>query len=361
MSVHKDPVRNTWYFRVRIDGKHYSRSGFRTKKDALREEHDFKTEQVVLSGSDAPVKDVYDKYLDYCRAHLTGESVSDKEITYRLYMEPVIGKLALDAVTSAHIVEIQNLLNEKNFAYEYKRKIFYTLNSFFKYAHQQHNLIRNPVDYAPRFKNRKVKDNDNYWTFEEFKSFIEAVDKPIWNLVFQILYYTGIRKSELLALQWTDIDGDEIVISKTLRTRETGEQNYLLAPPKTRNSNRRVLMPNFLSELLNEYRKWCEQHYDGFTVNSFLFGFNRPFSKTNLDHWKNIYIEKSGVKKITIHGFRHSHASLLINDGANILVVSKRLGHSSIKETLDRYSHMFPSSQIEIVKKLPFIKSSSFR
>ena len=90
----------------------------------------------------------------------------------------------------------------------------------------------------------------------------------------------------------------------------------------------------------------------GFSNNIFVFGGQVPVSDQTLRRRFDSYAQKAGVKKIRIHDLRHSHASLLINKGQNILIVSKRLGHSNITQTLNTYSHLMPNMQLEIVGAL---------
>lgn len=95
----------------------------------------------------------------------------------------------------------------------------------------------------------------------------------------------------------------------------------------------------------------CEQEYD-FCESNFVFGGKMPLSDQTLRRKFDDYAKKAGVKKIRIHDLRHSHASLLINKGQNILIVSKRLGHGDITQTLNTYSHLFPNAQKQIIDSI---------
>ena len=110
-------------------------------------------------------------------------------------------------------------------------------------------------------------------------------------------------------------------------------------------------MPNNLYDMIYEHYVQVKQDY-GFSNNIFVFGGEVPVSDQTLRRRFDSYAQKAGVKKIRIHDLRHSHASLLINKGQNILIVSKRLGHSNITQTLNTYSHLMPNMQLEIVGAL---------
>ena len=185
-----------------------------------------------------------------------------------------------------------------------------------------------------------------------------------------------MRKGEALALTWGDIDFQrkEIKVAKSLnrkRPKKCGDviltshpetassfgwhvsktRSYEITTPKNRASYRQILMPNNLYDMIYEHYVQVKQDY-GFSNNIFVFSGQVPVSDQTLRRRFDSYAQKAGVKKIRIHDLRHSHASLLINKGQNILIVSKRLGHSNITQTLNTYSHLMPNMQLEIVGAL---------
>ena len=162
-------------------------------------------------------------------------------------------------------------------------------------------------------------------------------------MCFEILYWTGIREGELLALTAEDInltDGS-IRINKTY-ARSKGKD--VISTPKTKKSKRIVPIPDFLVQELQEY---LNQQYM-LNPKDRLF----PFTKSFLTHEMQRGCKNTDVKKIRIHDIRHSHASLLINQGCDALVLADRLGHEKVSTTLNTYSHMFPHKQQELVDHL---------
>ena len=95
-----------------------------------------------------------------------------------------------------------------------------------------------------------------------------------------------------------------------------------------------------------------EKKQYGFSEKWYVFGDKEPLSAHILRHTKNKYTQLAGVKQIRIHDFRHSCASLLINSGANVVMVAKYLGHSKIDETLNTYAHVFQSKLDDIVNTI---------
>lgn len=112
-------------------------------------------------------------------------------------------------------------------------------------------------------------------------------------------------------------------------------------------------MPMNLVNMLWEHQKRSKEE-DGYIPGWFVVGCAEPLSDQTLCRRLNEYADKAGVKRIRVHYIRHSHASLLINKGQNILIVSQRLGHSDVTQTLNTYSHLMPNVQKQIVNDLDF-------
>jgi integrase len=187
-------------------------------------------------------------------------------------------------------------------------------------------------------------DEMEYWTYEEYLTFRDAIaDKPLSYLCFQVLYWTGMREGELLALTAADIDleGKLIDINKTYQ-RLHGQD--IVTTPKTKKSKRKVPIPDFLCEELKSY---LDSRYM-MNPDDRLF----PVTKSYLAHEMDRGCKISGVKRIRVHDIRHSHASLLINQGCDALVLAERLGHEKVSTTLNTYSHLFPHKQQELVSSL---------
>jgi len=152
-----------------------------------------------------------------------------------------------------------------------------------------------------------------------------------------------MREGELLALTLNDIDfkNNKIFITKTYY-RITGKD--LINDTKTEDSERIVDLPEFLTQEIREYV-------------SYLY---KPDPETRLFNKRPQYLRailkdraaKAGVKEIRVHDIRHSHASLLIELGANPVLVAERLGHESPAVTLKTYAHLFPHKQANIVSKI---------
>ena len=137
---------------------------------------------------------------------------------------------------------------------------------------------------------------------------------------------------------------------------ENGDNGYWkITTPKTRTSTRTIPMPDILVNHLKEYKKQVSKYYN-FNQKWFVVGDVSPLHPDVLRKRKNKNAMSAGLKQIRIHDFRHSCASLLINNGANIMIVAKYLGHAKIDETLNTYSHLFKNKMDDIVNMMNHLK-----
>lgn len=171
------------------------------------------------------------------------------------------------------------------------------------------------------------------------------MDKPISYYAFQMLYWTGIREGELLALTPADFDFEKgtVKISKTYQ-RIKGED--MITSPKTKKSNRTVQMPDFLC---TEMQEFFDMQY-GLKRKDRIFNITKSYLHHEMDRGS----KAAGVNGIRIHDLRHSHISLLIDMGFSAVAIADRVGHESIEITY-RYAHLFSSKQKEMAIKLDFM------
>ena len=190
---------------------------------------------------------------------------------------------------------------------------------------------------------KKVSKEMVFWTQDEFQAFLECVaDKEMSYYAFEILYWTGIREGELLALTPEDFNFQK----KTLRINKSYQRlegEDVITDPKTPKSNRTIVMPDFLADEMEDY---ISRMY-GIEKNERIF----TISKSYLHHEMDRGAKLAGVKRIRIHGLRHSHISLLINLGFSALAIGERVGHEAVDITY-HYAHLFPTVQTDMAAQL---------
>ena len=238
--------------------------------------------------------------------------------------------------------------NGKSYSQTYKKTMHNILSAIFNHACRFYNLKSNPARQAGNM-GREEKKEMLFWTTEEYKKFSEAViDKPVSFYAFEMLYWTGMRLGELLALTMEDFDFEKntVRINKSYQ-RLQGQD--VITTPKTPKSNRTIKLPKFLAEEMQEYFAML---YDQ-TPTDRIFLVTKSF----LHHEMERGCKLSGVKKIRIHDLRHSHISHLIDLGFSAVAIADRVGHESIDITY-RYSHLFPSKQVAMADRLDAVNAS---
>lgn len=215
------------------------------------------------------------------------------------------------------------------------------------YAVRYYNLKDNPCRKAGSI-GKSHADEMQFWTTNEFKCFLEKIsDKPPARAGFLILYYTGLRIGELLALEYGDINFKDCTLTVSKSYQHINGKD-VITPPKTPKSNRAVSIPEFLRD---EIKSYTERLY-GLHKHNRLF----PYTKSFFEHEMVRGTKDGEVKRIRLHDIRHSHASLLIELGFSPLAVADRLGHEKIETTLNTYSHLFPHKRDEVAAKLQELK-----
>lgn len=235
------------------------------------------------------------------------------------------------------------------------------INRIFKYAVLMDVLNSNPFDKVIKPKSRQTQRKGNFLTKEELKEFLKLAQNATLSYFFPLVHlmaYTGLRQGEAIALKWSDIDFEDkkITVNKTaVRIKE----KQSLQTPKTKNSKRVISIdPNTLSILKN----WKKDQIKIYFKNGKHFEGDDNFIFTNQrGDWVQIhnfipyfkrFVTDHGLKPITPHGLRHTHASLLFGAGVDPKNISDRLGHSTIKITLDLYTHITEEQRTDTVEKL---------
>lgn len=256
---------------------------------------------------------------------------------------PFFGKLRVDQITPAHIRKWQNELIEQGFKETYLRTLSTSLSTIFNFAVRYYNLKENPCTKSGHIGKTKA-DEMLFWTRQEYALFLSQIEEhTMQHLGYQLLYWTGMRIGEMMALTVGDIDLQNKTLSITKSYQRLQRQD-IITEPKTQKSKRTIFLPNFLCEELEEH---ISRMYDAKVSDRLL-----PCGKMLFRYHLEVGAERASVKRIRLHDFRHSHASLLIELGFSPLLIAERLGHENIERTLNTYSHLYPNKQAELIEKL---------
>ena len=353
MAVYKSKKKTKdgrqYFFRIKykdIFGKtrDYTSPKYKTSKEATNEEAKYRINvaEQKTNTSNVTFKDIFNEYIEDKARKVKKITLKKERILFRH-----LSSIENEKIHNFDLNKYRKLnifISNLDFQANYKNKILGLLKRLIVYSKKYYGTSDYIVSFIESFKDvGKIKKEMNFFTYDEYKQFDKVIDNFDYHTFFELLYFMGIRQGEATALTWNDIDfnNKKIRIEKTLTTKIKDEL-WTITSPKTSNSVRVLpLTEQLLNDLKIMYNNAKE--YSDFKESWFVFGNTMPFKETTIQVVKNKYCKLADVKQIRIHDFRHSCASLLINKGASISLVSKYLGHSNVSITLDVYTHMYQS------------------
>ena len=326
-------------------------SGFKTKKEAQYGYEDYikaKENKAPVEDDPTPVQkdltfpELYEAWLRYKASRTKATSYYDVRNKCNARILPYFKNYVAKDITPAIVLEWQ--LSLDGFSYAYKKTLMGLLSSIFGFGQRYHG-IKNVVADVDKPRNLDAKKEMQIWSPEELKAALEATARDDMRILWMFLYFSGCRRGEALALKWSDIDLDSgtVSITKSVTNKQhDGDKPYALVTPKTKSSIRDISIPSQVVKALSEYRRKAAKNA---TEEAFVFGGERPIPFSTIERKLKEATEAAGVKKIRMHDFRHSCASLLISSGVSIVAVSRHLGHKNIEETLNTYAHLLPDDR----------------
>ncbi|MCY8413441.1 tyrosine-type recombinase/integrase [Bacillus spizizenii] len=301
--------------------------------------------------------EVIDIYLDNCKLHNKPNYYQIQLYTIDKHITPHFINSNIKKLTHTEIRLFQKQLIDTGLSNKTVNNIMIILKKLFDTAINEKIIDVNPCDGVPNLS--IPKKQMKFWTPEQFKAFIKLIDKneeQLFKIFYTVAYFTGMRCGELLALTWNDIDSvrKEINVYKSLSFIK-GE--YKITPPKTKNSNRRISINTKLLEMLLEWKEKQKDILEKLQVssseNTFIFQYKEsPANKDIFSRKIKTICARGEVEPIRLHDLRHSHVALLIHQREDYITIKERLGHASIKTTIDVYGHLFPNKQKETADKL---------
>ncbi len=316
--------------------------GFKTELEANEWEASFLNE--YKGNLEMTFNEFYIIYLKDLCIRVSNSTYERKKYAMDAQILPYFMNKKLNSIRPIDIREWQQVVLEKKLASSYVRNLFGSLSQIFELAIIMFNLSSNPCKIAKTIGNRRTK-KIIVMSPTTFKYFFNSVIEIEFKLIFAILYMTGIRLGELLALTSNDInfENNSLTISKSAIV---SNGKIIIKETKTICSNRIITIPKDLICLLKSY---------SVTKNPT----NLLFTKTKYSIHSEIsrYCKEINYVKIRIHDFRHSHASYLLQSNVNIVEVSNRLGHENVYTTLKTYAHLMPDMHDSISEKLDELSS----
>lgn len=336
--------------------KRTTRRGFSTKKEAALSLSRLQLEiekngSLVRRNDTATFEDVYLLWLEQYKDGVKENTLRQTKSAFRMYILPHLGDFRIEKINVARCQKAVNAWAERTKIF----KLFKNYaSSVFKYAISLDMCSDNPMAkvHVP-VKKQAFGEEDNkkieFYSKNELLAFMDYLEKEGNQkrlTFFRVLAFTGARKSEILALTWEDVDfaNKKLNINKTLAI---GEKGIIVNTPKTKSSKRIISLDERTIEILKHWRKEQRKLYFALGFNTsgkaqavFTNKDNRYIRPNTVSAWMQNIVDKYDLNYIKIHGFRHTHCSLLFDSGASIQEVKERLGHANIETTMNIYAHV---------------------
>lgn len=344
---------------VDMDGvpHRYHKRGFSSAEEAKEWERTFLLKATNEINNNITFKELYFIYKDVKLSKIKSTSMYKVDQMVNLHMLPYWGELKLNKITADKIENWQTELlnisyskNGKNIKYanshlEIIQTRFKTIIKFGITKGFINDIRLSMFDIAKR--KDEIKKEMLFWQPYEFMEFIKEIDQLRFYTFFNTLYWCGLRSGEALALTWKDIDLDKRIIKIRKSYSKHGK---IISTPKTDNSIRDVIIPEMCFKALLQHHE-AHKKIIGYCDSRYVFDFDKPLDDNSIRYVKNRACQKAGIKQIRIHDFRHSHVSLLINQGFSPFDIAKRLGHT-VEMVNNVYGHWFTDAQQSMVNCL---------
>jgi integrase len=354
--------------------KQHRKGGFATRKDA---EAWFEGKKAQLAHGFAGIDEKV-TLAEYLAHWLRGVDVGagayhQYEAYVRRFIIPTIGKIRLCDLKPSQLEEAKRTWSatprsngEGAISARTVRHIWATLSIALNRAKKQRVIMFNPCEVvdAPRFERREMRSLDAATAERYVRAFSED---PDIGAAIVLAIGSGLRRGELLALRWSDIDLD----SETLRVTRAMERAVIhdkvdpkkviveirFKEPKTQSSRRTVPLPSFAVERLRRHRREQKDRYERLAIwrtnDSLVFDREgEPWCPNTFGLWYVRLVERFKLPRVRLHDLRHSYASLMLANGVDLKTVSMALGHSTIRITADIYAHVTPAMLHAAVARL---------
>lgn len=312
------------------------------------------------------VLSLFEDYVSAKQHELRQTSLNKSVGHIKNHVLPELGGVQLAKLTRPRLQAWKNTLRAKGLSCVTCNGVYKDLNAMLNYAVKLGYMPVNNLSALGGFKEADftpVQEKLHYYTPEEFVRYISAADalcssysERRYYVFFAIAYFTGMRKGEINALKWSDIEGSIIHVRRSISQKAGGGD--VETSPKNKSSYRDLAMPAPLISVLAEH-KAAQQLIPQWSEDFRVCGGPRPLRDTTIANKNKQFALSAELPVLRIHDFRHSHASLLANEGINIQEIARRLGHSDVTMTWNTYSHLYPREEERAVAVLDKIKIPS--
>lgn len=344
MPVYKDEKTDTWYCKFYYEDytgakKQKFKRGFKLQREAKEWERSFL--EKMQGTPDMTFKALYDLYIEDMSHRLRITSLEGKKNVFKNHILPYFQSKSVNAITPADVRTWQNEIISKGYSDAYLDRMQNMLTTILNYAVKYYNLPVNPCDKAGHMGKRTR--SQKFWTVDEFNKVMDHVTDTTASTALQVLFYSGMRFGELIALNMGDFDFNANTINITKSLQHRAKLGDIVTPPKTDNGIRCISMPPAIMQTIKSY---TDRIY-GISDNDRVFTFTKSLISGNMKRGASA----SGLDTIRIHDLRHSHVSLLIEMGFSPHLIAERIG-DTVQMVNNTYGHLYPTKHKEVADRL---------
>ncbi len=356
-TISCDHKEATWGIKYRIGGKQVFKKIGSNKREAERHLLRIQSE-IATSGAQQDIKPILFRELAerWMKNHELGANPKVGTLwaydsRLRFYILPNLGQKIANQISVYDLESLKHKLREKLSA-RYTNAILVTIGSILKYGLILGFCRTNPATLVPKYKIDKGVGIP--MTSEDAVKLLKYSNEPFRTIFFAMLC-TGLRVGEVTGIMWKDVDfkNDLISIERNVFHAPKGKYGmkdkcWIFGTPKSKESTRKVFMIPALKTALLRHSEQSQGNELGLV---FCTKTGKPYDRSTLRQKLLSVLEAASLKHVRLHDFRHSNATWLLANGANLAGVSKHLGHSGVGITGDFYHHVSPKEQ-ESNKKL---------
>lgn len=336
--------------------KQRTKSGFKTKKEAESALNELIYELdkgIWIQPQNVLFKDFANEWFSNHKFKLRDTTAEQYESKVKNYIVPFFGESKVIDIKPIHAQAFSKYLLEQGLNHNTAHKAYSIAKMVFKHAVDLELITKNPLMNVSVIKQEKPAINT--WSFEELEKFLSVAktESNFYHNFFALAAYTGMRKGEVLGLRRLDIDfnNNRIVIKQSVKeTKEGVSIGQLKTPSSYRQISIDAFIVSVLKEQINKNNEMKLKYGKDYKDNGLIFCYENgePFRPSSLNRPFSRYSKLAELTQIRIHDLRHTHATLLLEMGVNPKVVADRLGHGSVKITLDTYSHTSLALQSDV-------------
>ncbi|NFG24427.1 site-specific integrase [Clostridium botulinum] len=338
--------------------KRIERTGGKTKKEALESLRkailEYENSGSLITESDISVNDYFDYWF---KEYVVINCKYNTQVSYKRliknHIKPELGIYKLKKITTARLQELINLKYRNGFSKNYLNNLYGVLSGAFKSAVYPYQFLKeNPMIFVkmPKYNTKLINNPDDLKiiTLENYNEILKRFPYGSnMHIPLQISFNTGLRAAEVMSLTWDCINFE----AKTLKVEKILYRNefkhWVFGPPKTHSSYRTIKIGNTLISLLKRFHK--DQKENRLRYGEFYTKHDYDFiclkengellTTDSLKYLSRVVNYELGID-FKFHSLRHTHATMLLEAGANIKDIQQRLGHSKLATTMDTYSHV---------------------